>query len=78
MKGRNDSTSFLPLKKKGGFQGKIQSESCLTNEQAKQVYDKIESGEEVKIRRTVQQNVSVSPKQVMIRRCQSIQKGFVE
>ena len=68
MKGRNGSTSFLPLKKKGGFQGKIQSESCLTKEQAKQVYDKIESGEEVKIRRTVQQNVSVSPKQMMTRK----------
>ena len=68
MKGRNGATSFLPLKKKGGFQGKIQSEPCLTKEQPKQVYDKIESGEEVKIRRTVQQNVSVSPKQVMTRK----------
>ena len=45
MKGRNGSTSFLPLKKKGGLQGKIQSELCLTKEQAKQIYDKIESGE---------------------------------
>ena len=68
MKGRNGSTSFLPLKKKGGFQGKIQSESCLTKKQAKQVYDKIESGEEVKIRKTIQQNVSISPKQVMARK----------
>ena len=53
MKDRNGSTSFFPLKKKGGFKGKIQSESCLTKEQAKQVYDKIESGEEVKIRKTM-------------------------
>ena len=34
MKGRNVSTSFLPLKKKGGLQGKIKSELCLTKEQA--------------------------------------------
>ena len=68
MKGRNGSTSFLPLKKKGGFQGKIQSESCLTKEQAKQVYDKIESGEEVKIRKIMQQNTSILPKQVTARK----------
>ena len=41
MKGRNGSTSFLPLMKKGGFPGKIQSESCITKEQARQVYDNI-------------------------------------
>ena len=40
MKGRNGSTSFLPLMKKGGLQGKMQSELCLTKEQAKQIYDK--------------------------------------
>ena len=68
MKGRNGSTSFLPLKKKGGFQCKIQSESCLTKEQAKQIYDKIESGEEVKIRKTMQQNTTISPKQVKARK----------
>ena len=62
MKGMNGSTSFLPLKKKGGFQGKIQSESCLTKQQATQVYNEIESGEEVAIRKTVQQNVSDVPK----------------
>ena len=28
-KGRNGSTSFLPLMKKGGFQSKIKSEACL-------------------------------------------------
>ena len=68
MKGRNGSTSFLPLKKNGGFQGKIQSELCLTKEQAKQVYDKIESGEEVKIRKIMQQNTSILPKQVTARK----------
>ena len=65
MKGRNGSTSFLPLKKKGCFQGKIQSESGLTKEQAKQVYDKIE---EVKIRKIMQQNTSILPKQVTARK----------
>ena len=64
MKGRNGPTSFLPLKKKGGFQGRIQSESCLTKDQAKQVYDKIESGEVVKIRKIKQQNTTMLPKQV--------------
>ena len=50
MKGRNGSTSFLPLTKKGGFQSKVNSEAYLTKNQAKQVYDKIESGEEIKIK----------------------------
>ena len=68
MKGRNGSTSFLPLKKKGGLQGKIPSELCLTKEQAKQIYDKIESGEEVKIRKIIQQNTSILPKQVTSRK----------
>ena len=67
MKGRNGSTSFLPLKKKGGFQGKIPSELCLIKEQAKQIYDRIESGEEVKIRKIIQQNISILPKQVTSR-----------
>ena len=54
MKGRNGSTSFLPLKKKDGSQGTIPSEMCLMKEQADQIYDKIESGEEVKIRKIIQ------------------------
>ena len=41
MKGRNGTTSFLPLKGKGGFWRKI-SEQCLMKEQMKQIYDKIE------------------------------------
>ena len=68
MKGGNGSTSFLPLKKKGGLQGKIPSELCLTKEQAKQIYDKIESGEEVKIRKIIQQNNLKLPKQVTSRK----------
>ena len=68
MKHRNGFTSCLPLKKKGGLQGKIQSELCLTKEQAKQIYDKIETGEEVKIRKIIQQNTSISPKKVTARK----------
>ena len=64
MKGRNSSTSFLPLMKKGGLQGKIHSELCLTKEQTKQIYDKIESGEEVKIRKIIKQDTSIMPKYV--------------
>ena len=65
MKGRNGSTSFLPSKRKGGFQRKIPSEQCLTKEQMNTIYDKIETGEEVRIRKLVQQNISNSPKQEM-------------
>ena len=41
---------------------------ALTKEQAKQIYDKIESGEEVKIRKIIQQNISILPKQVTSRK----------
>ena len=58
MKGRNGSTLLLPSKRKGGFQRKIPSEQCLTKEQTKQIYDKVETGEEVRIRKLVQQNIS--------------------
>ena len=68
MKGRNGSISFLPLNRKGGFQGKIQSETCLTKEQTKQVYDKIELGEEIKIRKIIQQNAFILPEQVTARK----------
>ena len=51
MKGRNGSTSFLPSKRKGGFQREILSEQCLNKEQTKQIYDKIELGEKVRIRK---------------------------
>ena len=39
MKGRNGSTSFLPLNKKGGLINDVISEKCLTEEWAKYVYD---------------------------------------
>ena len=54
MKGRNGSTSFLPLKRKGDFQRKILSEQCLTKEQTRQIYDKVKLGEEVKIRKSAE------------------------
>ena len=39
MKGRNGSTSFLPSKRKGGFQREIPFEQCLTKNQTKLIYD---------------------------------------
>ena len=51
MKGRNGSTSFLPLNKKGGLITNVFSEKCLTEEQTKYVYDKVESGDELKVRK---------------------------
>ena len=63
MKGRNGSTSFLPSKGKGGFQRRLPSDQCLTKKQTKQIYDKVELGEEVKIRKLVQHNTPISPKQ---------------
>ena len=65
MKGTNGSTSFLPSKRKAGFQREISSEQCLTKEQIKQIYDKIELGEKVKIRKLDQHNAPISPKQAM-------------
>ena len=63
MKGRNGSTSFLPSKRKGGFQRKIPFEQCLTKDQTKYIHDKIETGEDIRIRKLVQQNISDSSKQ---------------
>ena len=51
MKGKNGSTSFLPLNKKGGLITKVFSEKCLTEEQTKYVYDKFEVGDELKVRK---------------------------
>ena len=65
MKGRNGFTSFLPLKNKGGLNNKMISGKCLSEEQAKYVYDKIESGDELKVGMAVpQQSNSSLPKQV--------------
>ena len=63
MKGRNGSTSFLPSKIKGGFQIEIPFEQCLTKDQTKHIYDKIETGEVIRVRKLVQQNISNSLKQ---------------
>ena len=69
MKGKNGSTSFLPLTKKGGLNNKVMSEVCLTKDQAKQVYDKIESCNEFKIRKTIlQQSNPKLPKKVKERK----------
>ena len=54
MKGRNDSTSFLPLNKKGGLITNVSSEKCLTEEQTNYVYDKVELGDEIKVRKVSQ------------------------
>ena len=51
MKGSNGSTSFCLHKRNGGFQREISSEHSLTKEQIKQIYDKVELGEKVKIRK---------------------------
>ena len=56
MKGRNGSTSFLPSTRKGGVQ-KEMSDQCLTMEQTKQIYDKIETGEMVELRKLDRQDV---------------------
>ena len=65
MKGRNGSTSFLPLKRKGGSQREIPYEQCLTKDQTKHIYDKIETGEEIRFRKLVRQNIPDSSKQEM-------------
>ena len=54
---------IFAFKKKGGFQREIPFEQCLTKDQTKHIYDKIETGEEIKIRKLVQQNISDSSKQ---------------
>ena len=69
MKGRISPTSFLPFKKKGGLNNKVIFEKCLTEDQAKYVYDKIESGNELKVGKTVlQQSNSSMLKQVKERK----------
>ena len=54
MKGRNGSTSFLPLNKKGGLTKIVSSEKYLTD-QTKYVYDEVELGDEIKIRKVSQE-----------------------
>ena len=47
MKGRNGSTSFLPLNKKGGLIKDVLLEKYLPKDQTKYIYDKVESGDEI-------------------------------
>ena len=54
MKGRNGSTSFLPLNKKGGLTRLVSSGEYLTKDQTKYVYDKVEWGDEIKVRKVSQ------------------------
>ena len=54
MKGRNGSTSFLPLNKKGGLTTLVSSGKNLTEEQTKYVYDKVELGDEIRVRKVSQ------------------------
>ena len=70
MKGRNDSTSFLLLNKKGGLITSVFSEKCLTEEQTKYVYDKVELGDELKVRKVSPdiQNKLLLPKQLKERK----------
>ena len=57
MKGKNGTTSFLPNKKKGGqvrFSEKVpyipnREETCLTKDQAKQIYKEMEKNEPINI-----------------------------
>ena len=55
MKGRNGSTSFLPLNKKGGLIKDVSLEQCLTEDQTKYIYDKVELGDEIRVRRVSQE-----------------------
>ena len=63
MKGRNGSTSFLPSIRKGGFHEETLCGQRLTKDQIKHIHDKIETGEEIKISKLVQQNIPSPVKQ---------------
>ena len=60
----------MPLNRKGGLINDVISEKCLTEEQAKYVYDKVESGDKLKERKTALQIQSnpFLPKQVKERK----------
>ena len=55
MKGRNGSTSFLPLNKKGGLIKDVSQEKYLTEDQTKYIYDKVELGDEIRVRKVNQE-----------------------
>ena len=54
MKGRNGSTSFLPLNKEGGLIKDVSQEKYLTEDQTKYIYDKVELGDEIRVRKVNQ------------------------
>ena len=55
MKGRNGSTSFLPSNKKGGLIKDVTSEKYLTEDQTKYICDKVELGDEIRVRKVSQE-----------------------
>ena len=56
IKGRNDPTSCLPLHNKGGSNKVVNKKGkYLTEDQTKFIYDKIESGDETKVRKVNQE-----------------------
>ena len=70
MKGRNGSILFLPLNKKGGLITNVFSKKCLIEDQTKYVYNKVESGDELKIRKVSPdiQSKPLLPKQLKERK----------
>ena len=56
MKGRNGSTSFLPLNKKDGWINDELQKRYLTEDQTNYIYDKIESGDEITVRKIRQES----------------------
>ena len=44
----------MPLNKKGGLITNVSSDQCLTEDQTKYIYDKVVSGEEIKVRKVIQ------------------------
>ena len=55
MKVRNGSTSFLSLNKKGGLNKNVLSEKHLTEHQTKYIYDKVELGDKIRVRKVNQE-----------------------
>ena len=55
MKGRNGSTSFLPLNKKGSLIKDELQRRYLTEDQTIYIYDKIELGDEIRVRKLNQE-----------------------
>ena len=55
MKGRNCSTSFLPLNKKGGLIKDVSLKKYLSEDQSKYIYDKVELGDEIRVRKINQE-----------------------